>query len=49
MFYADDYNGYLPQRTYSHFPSLQVNDYLKQKKYVINVEYDAFIPPSLFV
>ena len=50
MFYADDYNGYLPQRkNNTMFPSLEVNDYLKQTKYVVNTVYDAFIPPSLFV
>ena len=49
MFYVGDYNGYLPSRAMYLFPSKEINNYLKQKKYVVATAYDSFIPPSLFI
>jgi prepilin-type N-terminal cleavage/methylation domain-containing protein/prepilin-type processing-associated H-X9-DG protein len=54
MFYVNDYNGYLPQRDTTLFPSLEINDYLKQKYSLLvgsvpGHQYYAFIPPSVFI
>ena len=51
LFYVDDYNGHLPGRRpgISDMPSLDINEYLKQKYTFVHTILCIFTPPNLFV